>query len=319
MQQQCPRLQLHNSEDMGEWLSQLALSCWNEAMLWLDKRLKDPRSTTERSWNDHWNNHVRFCNAVEAYLNLCYSIKNGDIGLLRDALREVCIILQASSANKTKYARETFRQLHIIDTSAADMVLQKAYLANALVNLQGKAKCFYEMDLLLEHQNGAFKRFRSDRGSSLQETDQMFRLNALTVDALAKVRQVMNRVIIGRERDSYHPTKNSSFDILSLADQLHRSRSTTPEGPEPRKVYFSLNPMPDLFAEGVQALFPNVKAYNLSLEKTEVLSTETSYNPGSSFENPMDLDAGSNEVVNELFGAAREASSVTSNLANVNL
>ena len=147
----------------------------------------------------------------------------------------------------------------------------------------------------------------------------MFRLYAFTVDALAKVRQVINRVIVGREQDSYYPTKNSSFDVLSLANQLHRSRSTTLEGPEQGKVYFSLNSMPDLFAEGVQALFPNVKAYNLSLEKTEVLSTEISYNPGSSFENPMDLDADSNKVVNELFSVAREASSITFNLANVNL
>lgn len=138
---------------------------------------------------------------MEPYLTLCYSIKNGDIGLLRDALREVCIIFQASSANKPKYARETLHQLHIINTSAADMVLQKAYLANAIVNLQGKARCFYEMDLLLEHQNGAFKRFRSDQGSSLQETDPMFRLLTLTVDALTKVRQVMNKVIVGQERE----------------------------------------------------------------------------------------------------------------------
>ena len=74
-------------------------------------------------------------------------------------MREVTVILQAPSARKLKYAREMLRQLHIIDTKAADPILQEAYLANALVNLRGLPHTFYEMDLLIEHQNGKFKRF----------------------------------------------------------------------------------------------------------------------------------------------------------------
>lgn len=82
------------------------------------------KSTDENSWNDHWNSHLRFCKVMEAYLTLCYSIKHGDIGLLRGAMREVCIILQAPSANKPKYAREMLRQLHIMDTTASNPILQ---------------------------------------------------------------------------------------------------------------------------------------------------------------------------------------------------
>lgn len=52
-------------------------------------------------------------------------------------MREVCIILQAPSANKPKYAREMLQQLPIIDTTASDPILQQALLANALVNPQG--------------------------------------------------------------------------------------------------------------------------------------------------------------------------------------
>lgn len=88
---------------------------------------------------------------LEQYLTLCYFIKNGDIGLLQDVLWEICLIFQAPSANKPKYARETLHQLHVVDTPAADMILQKAYLANTLVNPQSKSKYFYEMDLLLGH------------------------------------------------------------------------------------------------------------------------------------------------------------------------
>ncbi|MCJ1348014.1 hypothetical protein MMC31_006244 [Peltigera leucophlebia] len=92
------------------------------------------------------------------------------------------------------------RQLHIFDTNAADPQLQEAYLANALVNLRGLPHTFYEINLLLEHQNGEFKRFRTDRGSSLQETDQMFKQHALSLDTLRKVRLGMNKIFVGRDR-----------------------------------------------------------------------------------------------------------------------
>lgn len=220
--QQNKRLQLHNSEVLGNWLSRLLTRQWAEAMSWLDVRIKDQR-TTEFLLNDHWNNHVRFCSIMEPYLTLCWSIKWGDVGFSQNAIRELTIVLQAPSARKPKYAKEMLRQMHILDTNAADPILCRAYIANALVNPRGLPFTFYEMDLLLEHQNGEFKQFRSDRGSFLQETDEMFKLHALSVDALTKIRVGMNKVIIGRERSGRHPTKDASFDILSLADQLYCS------------------------------------------------------------------------------------------------
>lgn len=75
--------------------------------------------------------------------------------------------MQAPSASKPKYARALLRQIHIMDTNAADLVLQDTYLANALVNPRGLSYNFYEMDLLLEHQNSEFKHFRTNRGLSL--------------------------------------------------------------------------------------------------------------------------------------------------------
>lgn len=84
----------------------------------------------------------------------------------------------------------------------------------------------------------------------MQESNEMFRLHALSVDALKKVRSSMNRIVIGREKKGYHPQKDASFDILSLANQLHRSKSTHPEGPERGKIYFSENQVPDFIKQG---------------------------------------------------------------------
>lgn len=185
-----------SSQILGQWLGRLPQKDWQAAIDWIDIRLK----TSSTNWNDHWNNHVRFCMVMEPYMTISYAVKHGDIGLLRHAMREVCIILQAPSASKPKYARAMLRQLHIFDTDASTPQLQEAYLANSLVNPRGLPHTFYEIDLLLEHQNGEFKRFRTDRGSSLQETDQMFRQHALSVDALRKVRLGMNKIIVGRDR-----------------------------------------------------------------------------------------------------------------------
>ena len=64
----------------------------------------------------------------------------------------------------------------------------------------------------------------------------------------------MNCVIIRKERDGFRPQKNASFDILSLANQLHRLKSTYPEGPERDKIYFSENQVPNLVQLGLTHL-----------------------------------------------------------------
>lgn len=160
------------------------------------------------------------------------------------------------------------RKLHIIDTKAADHILQEAYLANALVNPWGLSNSFYKIDLLLEHQNDKFKRFWSDRGSSLQETDEIFRLHTFLIDTLWKIRFLMNRIIAGRkQRIERHSTKDASFDILSLADQLYRSKLTNPDGSKRGKIYFSENQVSDLLMQRKKYLHSNIHSYNKLVKK----------------------------------------------------
>lgn len=154
-------------------------------------------------------------------MTLCYAIKNGDTGLLKHTLREFCIILQLLVLSKPKYAKAILRQVHIFDTKSANLVLQEAYLGNGLVNFKGQPGIFYEINLLLEHQNGEFEHFQSNRGLSLWENNKIFRLYALSVDMLKKIRSSMNQIIIDQERDDCYPQKDSSFGNLSLANQVH--------------------------------------------------------------------------------------------------
>lgn len=49
-------------------------------------------------------------------------------------MREIYIILHVLSTKKPKYVKEIFRQVHIFNSLVANPILQKAYIANILVN-----------------------------------------------------------------------------------------------------------------------------------------------------------------------------------------
>ncbi len=314
-QAQASDMQMNNSHIVGAWPLELSSLNWEQAMHWLDKRMKIQKASMAKSWNDHWNNYARFCNTMEPYITLCYAIKHGDTRLLRHTMKEIYVILQAPAACKPKYARAITRQLNIIYTKSVDPILQEVYLANALGNPHGLPHTIYEMDLLPEHQNGEFKRLCADRGSSLQETDEMFRLHALSVDALHKVRLSLNRIVVGRQRGGNHPIKDALFDILSLANQLYRSKSTIPDGPS-TGIYFSENQVPDLLKRGKKNLHRAIDSYNDTVFKNNVLdptSDVAKKNVG------IPELVGQNENVNELFNQERDEAMATSDLSELYL
>ena len=92
------------------------------------------------------------------------------------------------------------------------------------------------------------------------------------------------------------------FDILSLADQLHRSKSTYPKGPERGKIYFSENQVPDVISLGLNQLPRAVKEYKEAIRKDYVHD-----------EKALDVEPG-NKTVDELFRETRDNIAVTSNL-----
>lgn len=86
----------------------------------------------------------------------------------------------------------------------------------------------------------------------MQKTDEIFQLHTLSVNALFKIRQLINRIIIERKHSDRHLINNALFNIQSLADQLYQSQSTIPDRLEPEKIYFSKNPVPDRLDKGIK-------------------------------------------------------------------
>lgn len=104
--------------------------------------------------------------------------------------------------------------------------------------------------------------------------------------------------MIGREKDGKHPQKDDSFDILSLADQLHQSKSIDPKRPEQKKIYFSKNQVLNLIDLSQAYLHWAVSSYNKAVEKGQSKADEDAV--------ALELDGGQNKSVDELFNQAQE-------------
>lgn len=141
------KLSLYCNKKLSNWLGQPTTINWSIALAWIDTKLK----TISTYWNDYWNNHVRFCNVIEPYMTLFYSIKHGDIGFFWHTLWEITVIPQVLSAKKPKYTRAIIRQIPIFNIKISDPQWQEAYLANVLVNSYRLPHTFYKSDLLLKH------------------------------------------------------------------------------------------------------------------------------------------------------------------------
>lgn len=69
-----------------------------------------------------------------------------------------------------------------------------------------------------------------------------------------------------------HLTKNTLFDILSLADKLHHFKSTVSDGPKLEKIHFSKTVVLNLCKDGKAILYQEVERYYLSLNRNELLT-----------------------------------------------
>ena len=75
---------------------------------------------------ERWLNHVKFIRNVVPYLTLKAAIKYADIGMLRHAINECCLVF-VGSGRKWLYIRELFYYKWLTDSPATDPQLQRPY------------------------------------------------------------------------------------------------------------------------------------------------------------------------------------------------
>ena len=194
-----------------------------EAFSQLLGRIVDSYGKHACSTNDEeLRNHVLFLQHTQTYLLLKYSIKHADLGLLRRAIDRCCVYFHGSG--QCKYAYEMLYLQRLTSTRAATPELQRAILANGLINRRGKVDSWYETDRLVEFHNGTLRKLlNAKRGSSLS-LDYLFEhcaLNTNFFDTLAK--QIES--FYGINRNMEHPEKSAERDIKVMAQRLSQSGS----------------------------------------------------------------------------------------------
>jgi hypothetical protein len=167
-------------------------------------------------------NHVLFLQHAQTYLLLKYSIKHADLGLLRRAVDRCCVYFHGSG--QFKYAYEMLYIYRLTSTCAATPELQRAILANGLINRRGKSDTWYETDRLVEFHNGTLRQLLNAKRGSALTLDYLFEhcaLNTDFFDSLAKHTESFFDINRGKE----HPEKSAERDIKVMAQRLSASGS----------------------------------------------------------------------------------------------
>lgn len=183
--------------------------------------LVDSYGNEARSVNDmELRNHILFLQHTQTYLLLKYAIKRADIGLLRRAVDRCCLYFHGSAQHK--YAYEMLYLHRLISTSAASPELQRAILANGLVNPRGAADGWFETDRLVELHNGTLKKLFKDRRGSAITLDYLFEHCALNTEFFANLANQIES-LYGIDRNGKHPEKSAKLDIMIMAQRLSRT------------------------------------------------------------------------------------------------
>jgi hypothetical protein len=166
--------------------------------------------------------HAKFLQQMEVYKTLKLAIKRADIGMLRRLFARCCILFHGG--NKSKYAFLSLYMTWLTQTSTADEELQRAILANGLVNLRGAGDSWFEMDRLNEFFNLQMKTLMATRRTSSIDVVTLFRTTALTASYCTDLKESIEQAF-GEYSNSLHTTKNVSDDVRNLAFQIYNSGS----------------------------------------------------------------------------------------------
>ena len=244
-------------QDVQKWLrgqKDRRVFEWVVEQVW--DRLFRQRSNVEDDSNldDEWQNHVRFVQHVRPYLLLKWSIQHADLGLIRQAMRECCVLFQAPIGGKGNYAREMIRYLQLVDDDAVDKEIADYILLNALVNPSGKADGWYPMDQHLEFINLNIRNGLADRRSSYNKGE-WIKDNVLNIP-FTHALQLQLEGLFGSAVNGEHRKKSASDDVWYVANQLQSSSTISKPG---RIVAYAA---PDLYVEGWKAFPTNVVRHN---------------------------------------------------------
>ncbi|KAJ3453151.1 hypothetical protein MRS44_018806 [Fusarium solani] len=174
--------------------------------------------------NPELRNHILFLQHTQNYLVMKHAIKHADLGLLHRGIARSCVYFHASGQHK--YAFEMLYLKRLISTTAAAPELQRAILANGLVNTTGVDDGWFETDRLVEFHNGKLKTILRNRRGSAITVKYLMENCALNTDFFKSVEE-NTESLLGMSHNGNHPEKKATKDLRMMAEVLVGSGSIT--------------------------------------------------------------------------------------------
>lgn len=162
-------------------------------------------------------NNIHFLRLARGSLMLKMGVRYGDLGWVRRAIGHSILFFTGWGRS---FACEMLDFWRLISTDAADPVLQRAILANSLVNCRRKNDTFFETDRLIAIVNGKLKRVllnkRHDSSISIEELQHIIHSFTASEDLRTSLAETFNL-----QTDAPSPAESVSRNIRLVADYVY--------------------------------------------------------------------------------------------------
>jgi len=216
------------------------------AIIKIIQQIRHTITINRQSSDEELQNHARFLELAENYQLLKYAIKHGDIGLIRLVIDRCCIYFHGSGQHK--YALEMLHLQRLLSTSAASPPLQRAILANSLVNFRGCHDSWLETDRMIELHNGDMKQMLKARRGSSMTVERLFEYCSLNAPYFVCLQREIECIFGVTRIKADHTTKSAQRDVIIMAKRLSKSSLALTPGRRTNHV------APDLINEGGRRL-----------------------------------------------------------------
>jgi hypothetical protein len=222
-------------------------------------------------------NHILYIRNMFPYLLLKDGIKHGDIGILRIAIPMLCVFYQGT--RNSRYAKEFLHLFALTSCNgAATPALQRAILANSLVNKRGLQGSHFEKDRELEFLNRLIKDFRAFNRTSCLPAPFLLKKAALIAPQTILIGAQFATQANYKDR-TLHPEKSSAEDVLALGARLWEGSIAPKRGRDSTFV------ARDFINAGLQVLDINVQNFNDDLSRAAMaakglVAADTILDPG---------------------------------------
>ena len=206
--------------------------------------------------NEIMKNHFRFMRHMKMYFLLRYAIKNDDIDMFKQSLKNACVMFQTSKNNTFNYVVELIRLIHLYCFEIANVMLQKIMLINNLMNFQNrKNKCF-EIDRFLKYLNEILKKNLNARRNFIKNFDDLIVELILIVFYILQFRIKIHEFVHRVYRND-HSKKNATKNIRIMIAKIFK-RNMLKFDHRRFSIYMTTN----LFKNNAQHIEVNVDKYN---------------------------------------------------------